>query len=68
MLQYSKVNKAHACADARVFTIQQVSVGLMTPERNWALQNFGWFPSESQPVGLSFGKICAACLQKNWPS
>lgn len=61
MLQYSRVNKAHACADASVFTIQQVSVGLVTPERNWASQKFGWFPSESHPVGLSFGKnLC--CL------
>lgn len=61
MLQYSRVNKAHACADARLFTIQQVSVGSVTPERNWASQKFGWFPSESHPVGLSFGKnLC--CL------
>lgn len=51
-----EVNKAHACADVRVFTIQQVSVGSVTPERNWASQKFGWFPSESHPVGLSFGK------------
>lgn len=55
------MNKAHACADVRVFTIQQVSVGSVTPERNWASQKFGWFPSESHPVGLSFGKnLC--CL------
>lgn len=59
--QYSRVNKAHACADASVFTIQQVSVGSVTPERNWASQKFGWLPSESHPVGLSFGKnLC--CL------
>lgn len=61
MLQHSRVNKAHACADASVFTIQEVSVGSVTPERSWASQKFGWFPSESHPVGLSFGKnLC--CL------
>lgn len=56
MLHYSRVNKAHTYADASVFTIEQVSVGSVTPERNWASQKFGWFPSESHPVGLSFWK------------
>lgn len=61
MLQYSGMNKAYACADASVFTIQQVSVGSVTLKRSWASQKFGWFPSESHPIGLSFGKnLC--CL------
>lgn len=38
------------------FTIQQVSVGSLTPKRSWAPQKFGWFPSESHPLGLSSGK------------
>lgn len=60
-LQYLRMNKAHACAGASVFTIQQVSVGSVTPKRSWASQKFRWFPSESHPVGLSFGKnLC--CL------
>lgn len=33
----------------------------MTLKRSWASQKFGWFPSESHPIGLSFGKnLC--CL------
>ena len=55
-LQHLRVNKAHACADASVFTILQVSAGSVTPQRNWPSQKFGRFPSESHPVGLSFGK------------